>query len=234
MLKMLKQKTEEQFGTAFVESDALTELVSGSSYFIRELETLHGRPDVVLFDAQPISNLAFKNAIIASPSSSSFAMTFLALKGSRRSLSIDDIAISTGMSLPYVSGTVRALINQGLLVQLKNGKYKLHSKASIPHTTIVSIEFKLHDWKKALKQSIRHRAFADKAYVIMPATKRGLLLSNLDLFAEFGVSVGIFDAATNFYETLYESDCDRLSEVSYLDVLGRSWINSANLAPVAA
>lgn len=234
VLKMLKQKTEEQFGDAFVGSNAIAEFVSGSGYFIRELDTLHGRPDVVLFDTQPISDLSLRNAILASPSSIAFSAVFLALKGSRRSLSIEEIAFAAGISMTYASHTVRALFNEGLLVQLKNGKFKLHPKASIPHTTIVSIEFKLHDWKKALKQSVRHRAFADKAYVIMPTSKRELLLSNIQVFAEFGVSVGVFDSTSNRYETLYESDSDRLSEMSYLDVLGRSWINSNHLAPIAA
>lgn len=234
MLKMLKQKTEEQFGDAFIDSNVIAGFVSGSGYFIRELDTLHGRPDVVVFDTQPISDLSLRNAILASPSSISFSAVFLALKSSRRSLDIEDIAYLAGISMAYANHTVRALLNEGLLVQLKNGKFKLHPKASIPHTTIISIEFKLHDWKKALKQSIRHRAFADKAYVIMPASKRGLLLSNIRVFEEFGVSVGVFDATTNSYETLYESDSDRLSEMSYLDVLGRSWINSSHLAPVIA
>ncbi|MBL8031042.1 MAG: hypothetical protein JNK33_01815 [Candidatus Doudnabacteria bacterium] len=231
---MLKQKTEEQFGDAFIGSDAIAKLVSGSGYFIRELDTFHGRPDVVLFDAQPITDLSLRNAILASPSSMSFASVFLALKSSRKSLDIEDIAMTAGISLSYTHNTVRALYKEGLLIRLKNGKFKLHPNATIPHTTIVSIEFKLHDWKKALKQSVRHRAFADKAFVIMPSSKRELLLSNIDSFAKFGISVAVFDPVTNFYETLHESNSDRLSEVSYLDVLGRSWINNANLAPVAA
>lgn len=225
MLDMIKQKNEEQFGLAFIKSGAMSDIAESSSYYIRELETMHGRPDLVLFDAIPESAQAIRNAAIHAPSSNAFAAVLLALKSSRKSLDEIDISMMTGLSMSYVGSTIRVLSHNQLILTLKNGKYRLDSRAEIPHNTIVSVEFKLNDWRKALKQSIRHRAFADKAFVIMPINKKDLLKNNLDTFAEYGVSVGVFDAELGVYETIYEAKETKLSKLSYIDVLSRFWIN---------
>lgn len=220
VFNMLKQKTEEYFGTCFINSGALHELFPKAK-FIRELETPHGRPDVVLFNATRRTTSALADAILDSPSTSAFASVFFCLKNASEPLTIIAIAQYTGLNSAYVRIVIRALDKHDLLKNSKTRGLALKAKAKLPHTTIVSIEFKLHDWKKALKQSVRHLAFADEAYVIMPYEKRNLLLENIALFESFGISVGVYDLKTGGLEILSYTESQKKSEVSYIDVLSR-------------
>lgn len=225
---MLNQKTEAKFAEAFIESQAISS-ISPHGCYIRELETLHGRPDLVIFDTPPIVDVAIRRAIYRSPSTRAFSYVFLTMKSSRKSLDEVEISRITGLSLSYTNQVIKSLLYEGLAVILKNNRYKLHKTANIPYTKIVSIEFKLNDWKKAIKQSIRHRAFADSALIIMPMSKKLLLLKNRILFYQFGISVAVFDDETGQYETLYDAESSKLSELSHLDVLGRLWLSFDDL-----
>lgn len=224
MLNMLKQKTEEQFGTSFLSSKSFRQLFPGAS-FIRELETPHGRPDAVLFDTKPRTSSALAKAIIGSPSSSAFAAVFFCLKNHDTPLSLNEIALKTGLSSSYARTIIKSLLENDLLKKPRSNRYSLKAKAQIPHTSIVSIEFKLYDWKKALKQSVRHLAFADEAYVIMPFEKRSLLLEKLSYFDDFGISVGVYDTRSKSLEILSYSISDSKSEISYIDVVSRILAN---------
>lgn len=230
-----KQTTEEQFGINFLNSEAFRKISPSSGYFIKELETMHGRPDVVVIgsDKHEFNSPVWK-AASTSPSTIIFSKVLIVMKASRRSLSIEEITESTGASYSSCRLTVKALIDEGLARVLKNGKLKLTPEAHIPNTKIVSIEFKLSDWRKALRQAARHRSFADKAYVVMPLNKRTVLKSNIEMFANFGISVVVYDEVSEEYEILHNSHgSQKLSEFSYVDVLGRLFANKETLSPIA-
>jgi hypothetical protein len=228
--KMQKQKTEEQFGTSFLSSRAINQLYPRAS-FIRELDTPHGRPDVVLFDTRPSSRWSIMAAILNSPSTTAFALVFFTLKEATLPVDIQSLCTRTGLSRSYLMSAVRALLNEGLVVEKNNG-FALSRKARIPNTNIVSIEFKLHDWKKALQQAVRHLAFADQAYVIMPIAKRDLLNEHKEIFRGFGVSIAVFDAATQDIEVILDVSQQNKSEISYIDIVGRIWSNRALIGQV--
>lgn len=223
LIKMKKQKSEQEFGTSFLGSGALDELFPKAS-FIRELDTPHGRPDVVVFDTKPNSRRSILGAMRTSPSTTAFAMVFFALKESRSGLDLDELTLKTKMSYSYLRYVLRSMQAHGLVVVRRDG-YRLSRKALIPQTGIISIEFKLHDWRKALQQAVRHLAFADKAYVVMPVSKRDLLISNLEVFSNFGISVGVYDAETEVFEKLSELSQPLVSEVSKIDLVSRIWLN---------
>lgn len=220
--KMIVQ-TEEEFGTSFLRSGSMLQLFPNAS-FIRELDTPYGRPDVVLFDTKPDSRRSIMAAMHLSPSTTSFAAVFFALKEAGNYVDQNQLAAHTGLSLPYVRSVVRSMLQHGLVTEKRSG-YKLSQKARIPQTTIVSIEFKLHDWRKALQQAVRHLAFADRAFVVMPANKRDLLISKRQLFSSFGISVAVYDAETYDFEVLSEESQPSVSEVTRIDLVSRIWVN---------
>ncbi len=229
-----KQKSEEQFGIDFLKSATFRSISPSTGYLIKELETMHGRPDAVVIGSDKSAlNAPVWRAAALSPSTITFSKVLITMKASRRSMSIEDVSISTGTSYAASRQTINALINEGLASYLKNGKLKLSAKAYIPHTEIVSIEFKLSDWRKALRQAARHRSFADRAYVVMPMNKKALLESNISMFSSFGISVIVYDYETQTSEVIHDArKTKKLSEFSYVDVLGRVFTNKNALSPI--
>lgn len=230
-----KQKSEEQFGIDFLRSQAFRSLSPSTGYLIKELETAHGRPDAVVIGSDKSAlNAPVWRAVAQSPSTIVFSKVLITMKASRKSMSLEDISISTGTSYAASKQTVNALINEGLADYLKNGKLRLSAEAYIPHTEIVSIEFKLTDWRKALRQAARHRSFADRAYVVMPMNKKSLLESKISMFASFGISIMVYDCETNRFEVVHDAQrTKKLSEFSYVDVLGRIFTNKDALSPIS-
>lgn len=61
--------------------------------------------------------------------------------------------------------------------------------------TIITIEFKLHDWKKALMQAKDHALGADKAYICLPMRK---LSEKIEYsFKNSGIGLLFYDDRTN-------------------------------------
>jgi len=54
---------------------------------------------------------------------------------------------------------------------------------------IISIEFKLSNWKKALKQAKTHRYGANQAYICMPKPARGFKQEFIDALEEQGIGL---------------------------------------------
>lgn len=230
IISMKTKNTEEEFGTSFLNSGSAKKLFANAS-FIRELETPYGRPDVVLFDTRPDSRRSIMAAMQTSPSTTAFSSVLFALKESHKRIDVDELIASTNLSYSSVRGVLKAMREQRLISVTKHG-ICLTKKALIPQTTIVSIEFKLHDWRKALQQAVRHLAFADKAYVIMPQEKKRLLVENLELFNSFGVSVAVYDASSGELEELTSVQQSELLEVPRIDLVSRIWLNRALIGQV--
>lgn len=220
--QMQKQTSEQEFGTSFLSSKAISKLYPRAR-FIRELETNHGRPDAVLFNSQSKKH-SVMNAIQNSPSTNVFAKVFFAMKTFDHNFTSNEIVIRSGVPANSVKQVISALIKEGMLL-IRDSSYTLSDKANLPNTSIISIEFKLHDWKKALQQALRHKAFADKAYVIMPESKSKLLETNLSIFEEFGVSVAVYDVRRKKLTVLLDIESESKSPVSRIDLIGRLWLN---------
>ena len=199
-------------------------LISRSSnQFVCDLETPHGRPDAVLFNSEALNSKPIERGVKHSPGVAVFATILWILKESRGPLNGATIERLSGLSSSYVGRTLRSMRRAGVVSKLGDGRYVLDPAALVPRAKIVSIEFKLTNWRKALKQAFGHRAFADEAFVIMPAGKRALLSKRVDRFAEFGVSVGVYDAASDYLEILHRAKSKRPPRRPYIDILCRLW-----------
>jgi hypothetical protein len=66
-----------------------------------------------------------------------------------------------------------------------------------------TIEFKLHDWRQALRQAIDHQLAADFAFVCMP--ERRVTDAMRDAFADTGVGLLFFADAEWPFEIVFEA-----------------------------
>jgi hypothetical protein len=60
------------------------------------------------------------------------------------------------------------MTDAGLVRALSDDAYVLGSKSILPECEIWCFEGKLRDWKRALYQATRYRAFAHRSFVVMP------------------------------------------------------------------
>jgi len=70
---------------------------------------------------------------------------------------------------------------------------------------IVSIELKLRNWKKALNQAFRYRAFSNESYVILDEDHIDLGLKNIEYFKKFNIGLGSLNSNSElkiFYKPL--------------------------------
>lgn len=220
-VSMQKKQTEVEFGTQFIESGNL-QRITRDPYHIREFETLNGIPDLVLISGsklQLFKDFEKKYARISSTSGTARVLTFLNKKSF---ITQDNLVHLTGLSSSYLHKILRDLSHIGAIESREGKEYRIESSFEIPSPRIISIEFKLDNWHKALVQATRHSAFASRSYVIMPAAKHQLLKKNVRHFMVFGVSVGTFDVDSGDFRMIWKSPSNYggkapRSKVSYLD-----------------
>lgn len=63
---------------------------------------------------------------------------------------------------------------------------------------IVSVEFKLKNWKSAIKQANDHRLGADKAYICLPKPQREISETLKFELQEFGIGLFLYDENNDY------------------------------------
>jgi len=222
---MIARQTEIEFGTQFIASGSLKKIIR-NPYHIREFETLNGIPDLVLITGAKLD--AFKNFENKYPhiASTSGAARVFAVLNKKAFRPENDVIRLTGLSKSYFAKIIKDLLQIDAIEYSKIRGYRIRRDFELPSPKIISIEFKLDNWQKALVQATRHRAFAARSFVIMPAAKNALLRKNLDQFITFGISVGTFNPQTEEFEIIWRAPSNTAayhpkSKISYVDSLYR-------------
>ena len=60
---------------------------------------------------------------------------------------------------------------------------------------VVTIEFKLRDWRRALRQAFRHRNYVNEAYVVLDGAHAMAAIEHMDLFERANVGLASVDRA---------------------------------------
>lgn len=222
---MSNQETEMAFGTRFIQSGSLTKIVK-DPYHIREFETLNGIPDLVIVAGAKLPKIRTFEQHYASILSTTGAARVLVQLDKRSYKREEQLAKSSGLSRQYTVRVLKNLEKIGALQYSSTKGYRIARDFDLPNPSIISIEFKLDNWQKALTQATRHSVFASRSYVIMPFAKHPLLERNVESFKRFGISVGTFDSATGTFRVIWKAptnyrDSRPRSRVSYIDSLYR-------------
>ncbi len=65
---------------------------------------------------------------------------------------------------------------------------------------VVSIEYKLKNWKQAMKQAYRYQSFSYETYVVLDMEYADVAKKNIDMFKKFNIGLGAVDNETiKFY-----------------------------------
>lgn len=222
---MSTQETEMTFGTRFIESGSLAKIVK-DPYHIREFETLNGIPDLVIVAGAKLPKIRKFEQHYASILSTTGAARILVQLDKRSYRSEQLLSQLSGLSRSYTLRIIKNLETIGALQYAPGKGYRIARDFDMPNPSIISIEFKLDNWQKALTQATRHSVFAARSYVIMPATKHALLVRNVEAFKRFGISVATFDSSTGVFRVIWKAPTNYKgrkpkSKISYIDSLYR-------------
>lgn len=65
---------------------------------------------------------------------------------------------------------------------------------------VVSIEYKLKNWKQAIKQAYRYQSFSYETYVVLDIDYVEVAKKNIDMFIKFNIGLGAVDSESiEFY-----------------------------------
>lgn len=110
----------------------------------------------------------------------------------------------SGLSSGTAKQTLSVLCQLGLIARTPRGSFRLEANLSWLESDMWAFELKLHDWRRALFQTMQYRTFASYEVLVMPSEKRRAISRQLSFFQSAGIGVMLFDAATNDGEILVD------------------------------
>lgn len=96
-------------------------------------------------------------------------------------VSREELLQKSGVSPTTARRHLNLLLQYGLVTGC-NAQFTSGPLFQIPDMEVCAFEFKLYHWRRALQQARRYRAFAHRAYVVMPPDAVALAMEQRDLF----------------------------------------------------
>lgn len=96
---------------------------------------------------------------------------------------------AAGVGLGTFRSALYRAMDVGLITQTQSGSFLLGPAFPEVSVEICAFEFKLRDWKRALYQAARYRAFSHRVYVVMPSNATKRPSEFVHLFHTFGIGL---------------------------------------------
>jgi len=109
----------------------------------------------------------------------------------------EDLMKALGLLKPAAQRVLKQLQLLGLFKNTPIGT--LASVRNLPFDTVIAIEAKLSDWRRALIQGYRNRQFADESWVVLDHRCCKAALTNVERFKRSGVGLASIDVGGNLY-----------------------------------
>lgn len=160
--------TEEQllaaFDTALEGSDLWLGMPGRRTFMMEEVEGLHGRVDRMMVSLPAAARpTKARSELFRQPTSCRIMISLCA----KQPKSVEQLARDTGRSVETIRFWLARMEREGLIRSLGRG-YIMGPKSRLPECEIWCFEGKLRDWRRALYQATRYRAFAHRSIVVMP------------------------------------------------------------------
>ena len=160
---------------------------------VREFNALQGRADFVISptNLESLNERIVRQIVQGVPSPSSALI--LSVLSNRTLASPDDLTNSLGLSLYTVRRNLSNLEASDIVERCGDSEYRISRSFRIPSVELWALEMKLHNWKRALYQTLQYRAFAHCAAVIVPEQNAHSVERHADRFSSFNIGVIAFD-----------------------------------------
>ncbi|MGF1706494.1 hypothetical protein [Enterovibrio baiacu] len=174
--------------------DFIGDFLCSSIHIEREFECGFGIADAVIFKYRQNSyakDLAKLDA--------NWAYTLKALPY-RKNFTIADVSKLSGSSLQCSKKAVANFLDSGFCIKKDKDIYIKNSQPRKICSSIVGIEAKLKDWKKALWQASRYKTFATEAWVMLDRKHATSAIKNIDKFENFNIGLATFSSEGHYFE----------------------------------
>jgi hypothetical protein len=177
-------KTEQQLVRKFTIS--LRRLGLPSDVRIsKEFDAGNGVADIVLYKKAEISRHSARLVRLVPP-------RLLILFGERllpEAFTIEQLSSKSGFTQESVRRLIGQLCRQGLAEAVSNDEYSLVEALACPMETVVSIEAKLSDWRRALRQAYRYKEYSHQSWVLLDGARAAAAIKDLAQFKKWNVGL---------------------------------------------
>ncbi len=165
-------------------------------FLIEEFDSYIGVADIVLGTYRPY--LSKRN-----PRSSINSNWIQALKTLRKNeiISIDDFKNKFNLSKDEASRRLSEYSKARFISRLSKGNYSVVKEYEYVADTVVAVEAKLKNWKRALFQAQRYKKFSDFSFVLLDKHYSHPAISKLQTFKD--LNVGLITMSMNQYKIHY-------------------------------
>ena len=114
----------------------------------------------------------------------------------RKRFTVEDFALSTGVSANPAMNALADYKSLGYCRLSKEKGYWIKVRQPAPIVdTIIAIEAKLKNWKRAMSQAYRYRGYADQAWVILDSSNANGAIAATKEFQRLNVGLKVMDKA---------------------------------------
>jgi hypothetical protein len=154
------------------------------TFLIQEFDSLNGVADLVLGTYLP--RTITKTA--RCPIDINW-VTPLASLSSGDTVSVDEFMTVYTVTKSTASKILRDYTKAGFLQLIGDKKYKVIKSYAPILDNVISIEAKLKNWQRALKQAYRYKRFSNFTFVLLEEKHSSPAIKNLELFEKMGVGL---------------------------------------------
>lgn len=92
-------------------------------------------------------------------------------------------------SIPLIKDIFRSEMNDIKVIKEPKGLFGIPD-ILLYNGQVIAIEFKLKNWKQAMKQAFRYTSFSSEVYVIMDKTYANSAKENIEEFRKYNIGLG--------------------------------------------
>jgi hypothetical protein len=165
------------------------------THVLQEFESGHGIADIVVFGTENLLEHGVANFAKIPPR---YAVIFGRglLPNNFSALQFSDM---TGVGINASVRVLNSLVKQGVLQAQGKRQYVYLETIVSPVRCIVSIEAKLRDWQRALRQAYRYREFSNQSWVLLDAGRVAPALLNLQQFIRAGIGLASINPSGDLF-----------------------------------
>ncbi|PNM25169.1 hypothetical protein A6J66_013845 [Yersinia enterocolitica] len=133
----------------------------------------------------------------------------------RKKFSIENVSELSGASLNSARKAIKEFIAAGFCERTEDNYFIKVKKPTPICNSIIAIEAKLKDWKRALWQASRYKIFSNQSWVVLDKHNANPAISNIKEFEKYNIGLATVTVDGLYEEIFTPSPEDYKSELAF-------------------